>query len=357
MPLGVSATISETGPSTYLYSYHSGTTPMPTPSSDTARSTAGSNYEDRRQGRRGFQARYIFGETASGTPATYSHEFTTPATVYRVPAIPSDPLGVVRWSACGRLRARGLTNNNNRAVGGTRVGNVLTIAGNVTLVSGDYYVDRIDIANSKTLEAKADQRTGEHLSYGASDAAPHATITTTPGVPDSPAHLLQLEFLDQSSATVQPDRLHLCAACERHDQTDSEFKGSIWGKTSKSVRAARSISISIFCSTSIRGCRSRSRPGSRRAVSRAHFRSAAMIAVSAASVGPSSSAGLSPVHWICDGRRRQASTGACAWRVERQAGGLPAARRERGFPAATAFRRRRVMAILQARPTGCVRPN
>ena len=126
------------------------------------------------------------GAASNGTPATYTSEASEMlADVVHGDRLNPDPLGLFGGSQGARMAAAALSNDNARAVGGSRAGNVLTITGDVTLPTGVYYVDRIDLANHRTLTIDASAGPVTVYLTGTISTAPQASVSVTPAAPGS----------------------------------------------------------------------------------------------------------------------------------------------------------------------------
>ena len=169
---------------TRVYSYRSSQTTAPTPATSTGEASVGGN-EHIGGDNDAVDGTIILGEDESGNPASYSHEFTTPSEVIRTGRIDPDPLGVTNGYLASEFVRVALTNDNASATGGTLVGNVLTIEGDVALTAGDYYVDEIDLGNNETLAIDATAGPVNIYLIGGAYTQPNAEIDVSPAKPDN----------------------------------------------------------------------------------------------------------------------------------------------------------------------------
>lgn len=171
-------------PNIHIYSYYSSQITAPSAADSTGEAPAGTNIEMTGDNDAVDGVIYL-GEDESGTPATYSHEFTSMADVYRVPRLDPDPLGVTNGFLASEFARVALTNDNALAVGGVLSGGVLTIKGNVTLVGGDYYVSEIDLGNNKLWSINATSGVVNVYLTGPAYTAPNSLISVNPPLPDN----------------------------------------------------------------------------------------------------------------------------------------------------------------------------
>lgn len=220
----------EVKPNGNVYSYHSDTEQNPT--SSTGEAEVGTN-GDMGGDDDAIDGTIHLGEAEDGTPATYPHEFTTPAEVIREDRIDPDPLGVVSGALAQAFAAAVIANDNASAVGGTHVGNIMTIEGNVTLTAGDYYVDEIDLTAHTRLTIDATAGPVSVYLTGPATMMPNSEMIVNPPVASNFSLFSnsseELKFFPRlgfvgmvyaplASVTMQPN---------------GNFYGSVWGNEAK----------------------------------------------------------------------------------------------------------------------------
>lgn len=172
-------------PNAVVYSYRSSTVTAPAIGDNTREAAVGSNgviggRQDSVQG-----GKIYLGANAAGTPAAYSFEGATPATVEHIARIEPDPLGVVGGYLALRFAQVALTNNNSSVAGATRRGMVMTIDRALTLTAGDYYVDRIDLGQNRTEALTINAAAGPVNIYltGSASMRSKAELVVNPPIP------------------------------------------------------------------------------------------------------------------------------------------------------------------------------
>lgn len=170
------------GPNTEIGAYRSSQGTAPTVS--TGEGSAASN-ESMGGKFNAVDGTIYLGESTAGTPASYAHEFTTPATVVRTERIDPDPLGLANGALSNEFAFVAISNANATAIGGSISGGQLLISGNVTLRAGRYYVSQIDLGNHRTLTIDASSGPVEIYLTGSVSTAPNSTISANPPLPEN----------------------------------------------------------------------------------------------------------------------------------------------------------------------------
>jgi hypothetical protein len=215
-------------PNARVWSYQSSATLVPTAAGDTREARIGSNRTV--EGDADITAGAIYlGEDSAGNPATYPAELTTAASVYRVPRIDPDPLGLAGGWLAGEFARVAASNDNARAVGGTVSGNSIELSGDVTLVAGDYYVSLIDIGPNKTLRVDASAGPVNIFLTGEALIAANGNITTSPALPGN----LRLYSNSSRMIGLKPggDFVGFIYAPLANVQMEPNglFRGAVWG--------------------------------------------------------------------------------------------------------------------------------
>lgn len=214
-------------PNGHIYSYSSDETQFPTNS--TGEASVGTN-EEMDGDDDAVDGTIHLGEDESGTPADYDGEFTTSADVVREDRIDPDPLGVVGGPLADVFAAVAIANDNASAVGGTVVGNVLTMEGDMTLTAGDYYVDEMDIAANKVLTIDATGGPVNIYLTGPAIMKPNSELVVNPPVPSN------FRLFSNSSEEIKIfpkyDFVGMIYAplATILIQPNGEFRGVAWGK-------------------------------------------------------------------------------------------------------------------------------
>lgn len=169
-------------PSVEILSYHSDSGLSPSTSTGEAPSGTNGEFKSKRDP---VDGTLYLGESSGGTPATFVDEFTTSSTVVRTDRIDPDPLGLAGGPLAADFARVAVSNDNSLAVGATPSGSSITIKNDVTLISGDYYVDEIDMGAHKTLTINAASGPVNIYLTGESSTHPQFTLIVNPGECDS----------------------------------------------------------------------------------------------------------------------------------------------------------------------------
>lgn len=220
-------------PGVECYSYVSSEVQYPSPADSTDAVTVGTNGELDSHADAVHGTIYL-GADEGGVPATYTSEGgETIASIEHGDRIAPDPIGVVGGLAAQEFFRLAVSNDNVQAVGGTRVGNVLTIEGNVTLTAGDYYVDEIDLKGFDVLTIDASGGSVNVYLTGGANTQPNVTISVNPPLPGN------FRIISNSSETInlQPktDLMAVIYAplAEINVQPNGTLYGAFWGRSVK----------------------------------------------------------------------------------------------------------------------------
>jgi choice-of-anchor A domain-containing protein len=215
------------GPGVVIQSYDSSTLTNPTSGDSTHAATVGTN-EEMGGGSDGVEGTIYLGEDTAGNPASYTGEGSSTATVVRGDRIDPDPLGAVGGALAAKFASVATVNDNASAVGGTLVGGVLTVEGDMTLVAGNYYVDEIDVGNHETLTIDASAGPVNIYLTGPGFIASQGEVITTPPLPDN------LHIFSNSNSDIQfkpkTDFTGTVYApyADFQAQPNGDLKGSFW---------------------------------------------------------------------------------------------------------------------------------
>ncbi|MCE9615111.1 MAG: hypothetical protein K8T26_12605 [Lentisphaerae bacterium] len=216
------------GPTTRIYSYNSSTTTSPTTS--TGEGSAGSN-ESMGGAQNAVDGSVYLGEDESGNPATYSHEFTSPAEVVRTTRIDPDPLGAASGQLSNEFVYVSVSNDNATAVGGTISGGQLRIDSDTTLRAGSYYVSDIDLGSHEILTIDATGGPVKIYLTGDVSTQPSSSVTVNPPVPNN----FQVYAQGASTIQFQPNNTFIGFLYAPYGsitiQPNGDFYGALWGNT------------------------------------------------------------------------------------------------------------------------------